>query len=411
LQQLLGYEKFAITSFYGSFTPLGQNMPSLSSQHNTKRSQRKRQSRSGLAEAQKLAKMKAAEKKAPKTKVKLDDLTIFTQQLSSMLLAGLPLVTAMEALQDQTSDLVFRAIIRQVKLDVASGTPFSEACEKYPKAFPKLFVSMVRAGEASGNLGDILAKTASYFDETVKLNKKVKSALTYPITVIIFSIALVNVLLVFVIPVFAEMFESFGSDLPAPTMALMALSDFLKGYIIYLVFGAFIIWKVIGKFFATPAGRKVKDFLLIKLPIFGELIRKISLSRFCRTFSILMKSGVPILQALEIVASGANNTYIERACLEISRTVSQGGQISEVIGLNPYFPSMIRHMTLAGEQTGEIDNMLVKVSDFYDVEIENTVSSLTSLLEPMLIVFLGVIIGGIVMAMFLPIFQMPTIME
>ena len=387
-------------------------MPSLSSPSNYSKSRQKKETRkSSLIESHKLAKLKDAERRATKTKVKLEDLAMFTQQLSSMLMAGLPLVTAMEALQEQVVNLVFRVIIRNVRLDVASGVPFSEACEKYPKAFPKLFVSMVLAGEASGNLADILLKTSKYFDESVKLSKKVKSAMTYPVTVILFAIILVNLLLIFVIPVFSDMFESFGSELPAPTQFLLNLSLFLKKYVVFVLFGFFAIWYLAGMFFRTPKGRIAKDFLLVKLPIFGPLVRKISLSRFCRTFSILMKSGVPILQSLEIVASGANNVYIERACTEISRNVRQGGQISEVLGVNPYFPSMIKYMTQAGEQTGDIDSMMVKISDFYDVEIDNTVSSLTSLLEPLLIVTLGIVIGSIVMCMFLPIFKMPTIIN
>lgn len=385
-------------------------MPSLSTPPSHYKNKQKRgKSKGSFAESQKLAKLKAAEKKVNKTKVKLDDLAIFTQQLASMLQAGLPLVTAMDALQEQTNNLVFRIIIRNVRNDVASGTPFSEGCAKYSNAFPKLFVSMVRAGEASGNLADILEKTAGYFEESVKLAKKVKGAMTYPVTVILFAAVLVNVLLVFVIPVFAGMFTSFGSELPGPTQFLIDTSDFLKKYIIYIIFGLFIGWKALGKFFATPRGRGVKDFLIIRMPVFGDLARKVSLSRFCRTFSILMKSGVPILQSLEIVASGSNNVYIEKACSEIARNVSQGGQISEVLATNTYFPSMIKHMTQAGEQTGDIDSMMVKISDFYDVEIENMVNSLTSLLEPLLIVVLGVVIGGIVIAMFLPIFKMPTV--
>jgi len=387
-------------------------MPSLSSPVSAnKAKKRKPQKKSSFAESQRLAKLKVAEKKSHKSKIKLEEMAIFTQQLSSMLGAGLPLVSALEALQEQTSNLIFQVIIRSVRIDVASGTPFSEACAKYPNGFPKLFVSMVQAGEASGNLGDILEKTSSYFDESVKLNKKVKSALTYPVTVILFAIVLVNVLLIFVIPVFAEMFTSFGGQLPAPTQFLIDLSNFLKNYIVFIILGLVIGIKVLGRFFKTPKGRQVKDFLLLRIPIFGELVRKVSISRFCRTFSILMKSGVPILQSLEIVSSGANNVYVEKACSDISRTVSQGGQISEVLAVTPYFPSLIKHMTQAGEQTGDIDSMMVKISDFYDIEIENTVNALTSLLEPLLIVVLGVIIGGIVMAMFLPIFKMPTVIN
>jgi type IV pilus assembly protein PilC len=384
-------------------------MPSLSapSKYNTKSNNK----RLSLKESERLAKLKAAEKRAPKAKVKLEELAMFTQQLSSMLLAGLPLVSAMDALQEQVPSLVFQVILRNVRSDVASGTPFSEACEKYPKAFPKLFTSMTQAGEASGNLGDILAKTAAYFSETVKLTKKVKSAMTYPITVILFAIALVNVLLIFVIPVFGEMFTSFGKELPTLTQLLLDLSEFMKSYIVYILFVIAISSKFLSVFFATPKGRIVKDSLVLKAPIFGELSRKINLSRFCRTFSILLKSGVPILRSLEIVAMGSNNTFIEKASVDISRHISQGGQISEILAVTPYFPSLIKHMVQAGEQTGDIDSMLVKVSDFYDVEIENTVAALTSLLEPILIVFLGAVIGTIVMAMFLPIFQLATVVS
>ncbi len=389
-------------------------MPSLSSPRNLSTQYRGSQrgpKKNNFRDNQKLAKQKAYEKKAKKAKVKLEDLAVFTQQLSSMLHAGLPLVSALEALQEQVTSPVFQIIIRDIRVDVSSGTAFSEAAGKFKNAFPKLFISMLQAGEASGNLADILEKTAGYFEESVKLAKKVKSALTYPVTVILFAIGLVNVLLIFVIPVFAEMFTSFGSDLPMPTQILMSTSEFMQANFIYLGIGLFVFWQLMTRLFRTPRGRLVKDWMLIRMPVFGELIRKVSLSRFCRTFAILMRSGVPILQALEIVSSGSNNTYIERACWEISRNVSQGGQISEVLAINSYFPSMIKHMTQAGEQTGDVDGMLVKIADFYDVEIENTVSALTSLLEPLLIVVLGVIIGGIVMAMFLPIFKLPTVIQ
>lgn len=360
-------------------------------------------------ESQRLAKMKALEKSAKKKSIKLADLTVFTQQLASMLEAGLPLVGALEALQDQMENPVFQIIVREVRNDVASGTAFSEACAKFPRAFPNLFVSMAEAGEASGGLAEILLNTANYFEDTVKLQKQVKGAMTYPIAVIGLAIILVNVLLIFVIPVFAEMFADFGADLPAPTQFLIDLSDFLKKYIVFLIVGIVGIFFGIKKITATPKGRRAKDVILLKIPILGELTRKINLSRFCRTYAILLRAGVPILRTLEIVNRAAGSTYIEDASKEISRHISQGGQVSDVLAENPYFPPMVKHMAKAGEQTGNVDGMMTKIADFYDAEIETLVGALTSLMEPILICFLGVIIGGIVMAMFLPIFQLSQV--
>jgi type IV pilus assembly protein PilC len=357
-------------------------------------------------ESQRLAKVKQYEKQAKRKKINLSQLTVFTQQLSSMLEAGLPLVSALEALQDQTEDPVFQIIIRNVRHDVSGGTAFSEAVAKYPNAFPNLFTSMVEAGEASGGLASILGKVAIYFEDTVKLTKKVKSAMTYPIAVIALAVALVQVLLIFVIPVFAEMFSSFGKDLPKPTLILIATSNFLKSYIIYLIIGFIALWHAIKRIIKTPKGRRAKDVFFMKVPVLGDLLQKIALSRFCRTYAILLRSGVPILRTLEIVSRASGNTYIERSCKEISKNISQGGQLSETISEIPYFPPTVKHMARAGEQTGNVDGMMSKIADFYDAEIETTVDALTSLMEPALIVFLGIVIGSIVMAMFLPIFNL-----
>jgi type IV pilus assembly protein PilC len=362
-----------------------------------------------LRESQALAKQRSYEKKAKNYKVKLADLTVFTQQLSSMLEAGLPLVGALEALQDQTENPVFRVIIRDVRNDIATGTSFSEATKKYPKAFNNLFTSMVEAGEASGGLPSILGKTALYFESTLKLTKKVKSALTYPVAVICLAIILVNVLLIFVIPVFAEMFEDFGSALPTPTQMLIDFSAFLKSNIIYMILAGFVAFKLLQKLLATPRGRRMRDQTLLKIPVIGDLRRKISLSRFSRTYAILMKSGVPILRTLEIVSTASDNTFIEDACVQISKHISQGGQVSEVLAADDYFPPMMKHMTKAGEATGNVDGMMNKISDFFDAETDSIVAALTSLMEPALIVFLGVVIGTIVMCMFLPIFQLSSV--
>jgi type IV pilus assembly protein PilC len=367
------------------------------------------QKSSNVKAAQALAKQKTFEKKAKNYKLPLGELAIFTQQLASLLNAGLPLVQCLEALQDQTEDPCFRIIIRDVRLDISSGNSFSSAVKKFPRSFPSLFISMVEAGEASGALAEILAKVAGYFESSVRLSKKVKSAMTYPIAVIGLAIALVNVLLIFVIPVFADMFKDFGAKLPTPTRMLIDLSDFLKHNFHWIAIGAYGVYWVFSKFVATPRGRRMKDNFLVKAPIFGNLVHKIALSRFCRTYATLIRSGVPILRTLEIVAAASGKVQVEDACVEITRHVSQGGQVSEILATNPFFPAMMKHMVKAGESTGNVDGMMNKIADFYDVECEATVSALTSLIEPLLIVFLGVVVGGIVMAMFLPIFQLGAV--
>jgi type IV pilus assembly protein PilC len=365
--------------------------------------------RPNLKAAQTLAKQRSLERRSKNYKLPLGELAIFTQQLASLLNAGLPLVQCLEALQDQTEDEVFRVVIREVRLDISSGNSFSSAVRKFPRSYPSLFISMVEAGEASGALAEILSKVAGYFEASVKLTKKVKSAMTYPVAVISLAVALVNVLLIFVIPVFADMFKDFGAKLPTPTRMLIDVSDFLKHNFFYLaVLVIAIVW-VLRKLIATPKGRRFMDESLIRAPIFGSLIHKIALSRFCRTYATLIRSGVPILRTLEIVSAASNKVQVEDACIEITKHVSSGGQVSEVLAADSFFPPMMKHMVKAGESTGNVDGMMNKIADFYDTECEATVAALTSLIEPILIVFLGIVVGGIVIAMFLPIFQLGAV--
>jgi len=268
---------------------------------------------------------------------------------------------------------------------------------------------MVEAGEANGGLAEILGKVALYFESTNKLIKKVKSAMTYPIAVIGLAVILVNVLLIFIIPVFAEMFADFGKELPAPTQALLDLSDWLRGNVLWLIGAGFLFFHVWVRFTKTPIGRSFQDNLLFRAPVFGNLLKKITLSRFCRTYATLLSSGVPILRCLELVASSSGRIQIENACSAIAKAISKGGQISETIASIPFFPPVMKHMSRAGEQTGNVDGMMNKIADFYDTEADSIIASLTSLIEPMLIVFLGIVVGGIVMAMFLPIFNLSSI--
>ena len=363
--------------------------------------------RPNIKVAQNLAKQKALEKKSLNYKLPLAELAIFTQQLASLLTAGLPLVQCLEALQEQTEDPVFRIIIREVRADISAGNSFSSAVKKFPRSFNSLFTSMIEAGEASGALAEILGKVAAYFEASVKLTKKVKSAMTYPIAVIGLAIVLVAVLLIFVIPVFSKMFSDFGKALPAPTQMLIDFSNFLRGWGgLGTLVGIVVVVFLVQKYIATPAGRSHKDRFLVRAPIFGNLIHKIALSRFCRTYATLIRSGVPILRTLEIVSAASNKVQIEGACTDIARHVSQGGQVSEVVAANSFFPPMMKHMIKAGETTGNVDGMMGKIADFYDTEVDATTAALTSLIEPLLIVFLGVVVGGIVMAMFLPIFNL-----
>jgi type IV pilus assembly protein PilC len=368
------------------------------------------QGRPNLKATQVLAKQKSLEKKARTHKLPLGELAMFTQQLSALLNAGLPLVQCLEALQEQTEDLVFRVIIREVRMDISSGNSFSSAVRKFPKAFNTLFISMVEAGEASGALAEILAKVSSYFESSVRLGKKVKSAMTYPIAVIGLSVVLVAVLLIFVIPVFADMFADMGSKLPVPTQMLIDISHFLRDYWWAIGIGGYVLFFAFNKYVETPVGRSQRDHLVVRAPVFGPLVHKIALSRFCRTYATLIRSGVPILRTLEIVSAASGKVQIEKTCTDIAKHVSQGGQVSEVLAASDFFPPVVQHMVKAGESTGNVDGMMSKIADFYDVEIEATTAALTSLIEPLLIVFLGVVVGAIVMAMFLPIFQMGSVM-
>jgi type IV pilus assembly protein PilC len=363
-----------------------------------------------FAERQQIARQKAYERQSRRKRIKLQEITVFTQQLSSMLSAGLSLVSSLEALMDQTENPVFKIILRDVRNDISGGTTFSAAVRKFPNAFPNLFISMVEAGEASGALADIMGKVSMYFEDSLKLQKKVKSAMTYPATVICMACGLVSILMIKVIPVFEQMFKDFGNaKLPAPTLFLIAISDFMQAWwwaIAAGLYGGFQLYKRVT---ATPKGRAIKHRVVSKLPIVGNLSRKINISRFCRTYAILLKSGVPILRAIEICSKASDSIFIEQACTEINRTISSGGQLSDCLATQSYFPSTVRHMARAGEQTGNVDGMMNKVSDFYDNEIDNIVGALTSLMEPLLICFLGVVVGGIVIAMFMPIFMLSSV--
>jgi type IV pilus assembly protein PilC len=343
--------------------------------------------------------------------VALADLVIFTRQLATMIDAGLAMVQSLQALEDQTTNKVMRDTIHDVCTRVEGGDSFSEALQKHPKAFSRLYVCMVAAGEKGGLLAEILSRLATYLENAARLRKKVKSAMMYPTVVSVVAVLITIFLLVKVVPVFGEIFASFGAKLPAPTQFLIDVSDIVKRYLIFLLIaggGGVYAWLY---FIKTPMGRHFWDARRIKLPVFGVIAHKICLARFSRTLASLIRSGVPILEVLQIVSQTVGNVVMEKAIKVASVDIERGESISSALAKHPVFPSMIVRMVTAGEQTGKIDNMLERISDFLDEEIETTLAGLTALIEPILIVFLGVVIGGMVICMFLPIFKMPEIVN
>jgi len=343
--------------------------------------------------------------------VALADLVVFTRQLATMIDAGLAMVQCLQALAEQTTNKVMRDIIRDVCTRVEGGDSFSQALIKHPKCFNKLYVSMVDAGEKGGLLAEVLARLATYLENTARLRKKVKSAMMYPTAVTVIAFGITTFLLVKVVPVFGDIYSGFGAKLPGPTQFLISLSNILKSYILYILPGMGAL--VYGWFYyiKTKPGREFWDRTRIKLPIFGIIAHKICLARFTRTLASLIRSGVPILEVLNIVANTCGNVVMEKAIRVAATDIERGEGISAAIGKHAIFPSMIVRMMTAGEQTGKIDAMLERVADFLDEEIETTLSGLTALIEPLLIVFLGVVVGGIVIAMFLPIFKMTEILN
>ena len=346
--------------------------------------------------------------------VRETDLVLFTRQLATMIEAGISLVQALTALYDQCDpkrQRNLRHVISDVTTRVQGGETFHEAIGKHPRVFNRLFVSMVKAGESGGLLAEILERLAGFLEATARLKKKVKSAMTYPVIVVCIAFAITTFLIVRVVPIFGEIFKDFGAKLPAPTQFLIDVSDFVRGEWYFLLLG--IVSTVIGvrTFLRSQRGKQIADKWKLKLPVFGPLIHKIAMSRFARTFAQLIRSGVPILEVIDIVGGAAGNYVIEKSIKSVGEDVEKGDNLSVAMSKKPIFPPMLLRMVAAGESTGKIDNMLEKMADFWDEEIEAMLDALTSLIEPMLIVFLGVIVGGIVIAMFLPIFKLNEVVS
>jgi type IV pilus assembly protein PilC len=334
------------------------------------------------------------------------DLVVFTRQFATMIDAGLPLVQCLDILGNQQEKNSFKKIILKIKEDVEGGSTFADALNKYPRVFDSLYVNLVAAGEVGGILDTILNRLAAYIEKAEALKGKVKSALVYPSTIVGVAIAVTSILLVFVVPMFQEMFSGSGTPLPLPTQILVNVSYIVKHFIIYiiLVVIAFVVGFVY--FYRTPVGRALVDDLLLKIPIFGNLIKKVAVARFTRTLGTMISSGVPIMDALEITAKTAGNKTVERDVMYTRAGISEGKTLAEPMSQSKVFPPMVVQMVAVGEATGNMDAMLNKIADFYDQEVDDAVSALTSLLEPALMVFLGVVVGGMVIALYLPIFNM-----
>ncbi|WP_005036312.1 type II secretion system F family protein [Holophaga foetida] len=343
-------------------------------------------------------------------KVKSKDLAIFTRQFSVMIDAGLPLVQCLEILGSQQQNQGFKRIIESIRQDVEQGATLQAAMAKHPKAFNDLYVNMVGAGEAGGILDVILQRLSGYIEKAVKLTGKVKGAMTYPVTVILIAIAVVAVIMLKVIPVFSQMYEGMGSSLPVPTIVCIAISNVLINY--FPIVLIFIIVVVVGtrQYYKTQAGHLQIDVLLLKIPIIGDLLRKVAVARFCRTLGTLTSSGVPILEGMDITARTSGNLVIQNAILKCKEAVEQGRNISTPLAETKVFPPMVVQMVGVGEATGALDAMLSKVADFYEDEVDNAVASLTSMMEPLIIAILGGIIGFIVIAMYMPIFNLANVM-
>jgi len=339
-------------------------------------------------------------------KVDTKDLVVFTRQFATMIDSGLPLVQCLDILASQQQNKSFKTALYAIKEAVESGSTFADALGKHPKIFDQLYVNLIAAGEVGGILDTILNRLAAYIEKALKLKKQVKGAMVYPATIISIAVVVIGVILVFVIPTFSKMFADFGGTLPMPTLIVIGISDFLQKYILLIIAVFYGIKVAIGKYYDTPSGRKLMDTLFLKLPVIGVLIRKVSVAKFTRTLGTMISSGVPIMDGLEIVAKTAGNKVVEEAIYKVRQAISEGKTMADPLAESGVFPPMVVQMIAVGEATGAMDTMLNKVADFYDDEVDDAVGNLTAMMEPLLMLFLGVTVGGLVVAMYLPIFKL-----
>lgn len=344
-------------------------------------------------------------------RIKPDDLVIFSRQLATMIDAGIPLVQALGILGEQIENKALKKVVIITRQDIEAGMSFCDALAKHPRAFSELFINMTRAGEASGMLDEVLDRLASYLEKTVALNRKIKSSLVYPAVVVSMAILITAVLLLKVVPTFKGIFEMLGGKLPLPTLILIGVSDILRRYILFVVAILIILGFLFRKYINTENGRYNFDKKKLQIPVLGQLFRKVALAKFSRTFSTLVKSGVAILNALDIVAKTSGNKVVEGAVANCRVAVRNGEPISLPLSKSGVFPPMVCRMIGVGEQTGQLEKMLSKIADFYDEQVDVAVAALTSLIEPLVIALLGIVIGGIVISLFLPIFKITELIS
>jgi type IV pilus assembly protein PilC len=339
-------------------------------------------------------------------KVKEKDVIVFCRQFSTMIDAGLPIIQCLDILQAQQENPTFKKMLKTIKDSVESGVTLADSLKKYPKHFDSLFVNMIAAGEAGGILDVILKRLSGYMEKAAKLKGKVKGAMVYPAITIVVAVLVVVVILVFVIPVFQEMFADFGSGLPAPTQIVIAMSEFVKSKIHWMLIGLVLFGIVFKKYYGTDKGRLTVDALMLKMPVIGMLLRKVAVAKFTRTMGTMLSSGVAILEALDIVAKTSGNRVVENAIYNVRSGISEGRTMADPLQVSGVFPAMVCQMIAVGESTGALDAMLEKIADFYDEEVDQAVENLTAMIEPMMIVFLGIVVGGLIVSMYLPIFKM-----
>jgi type IV pilus assembly protein PilC len=339
-------------------------------------------------------------------KVKEKDVVIFARQFATMINAGLPIIQCLELLSAEEPNKTFKKVIVAIKDDIEGGVSLSDALKKHPDVFDELFINLVAAGEAGGILDVILNRLSAYMEKAMKLKAKVKGAMTYPAATLVIAMAVTVLLLYKVVPVFEDMFTGFGSALPGPTQVLVNMSRFVQNNILYMIAGLVIAVIAYKRYYKTERGRLQVDTLVLKAPVFGILLKKVAVAKFSRTLSTMMSSGVPILDGLEIVSKTAGNKVVENALMETRKSISEGKTIAEPLSESGIFPSMVVSMISVGENTGALDAMLGKIADFYDDEVDAAVDAMTALLEPFMLVFLGGVVGGMLIALYLPIFSM-----
>ncbi|MGA3208139.1 MAG: type II secretion system F family protein [Syntrophales bacterium] len=344
-----------------------------------------------------------------KQKVKEKEVVVFARIFSTMINAGLPLIQCLDLLSQQEKNKTFAKIITSVKEDIEGGATLHEALGKFPKVFDDLFINLVAAGESGGTLDVILNRLSAYMEKAMKLKSKVKGAMTYPASVLVISIAVVALLLLKVIPVFQKMFEGMGGQLPAPTQFLINASEFMQSYFIFMIVGIALVIYVFRRYYRTEKGELIVDALTLKAPVFGPLLNKVAVAKFTRTLATMLGSGVPILEGLSIVSKTAGNKIVENAIIKTRQSISEGRTIAEPLSETGIFPPMVVQMIAVGEATGALDLMLAKIADFYDDEVDAAVDAMTSLLEPVMMVFLGGVVGGMIICMYLPIFKMASV--